>query len=640
MVKIETVKKFIEHGFSVVPVNEKKIPVGAWKVFQSRVMNESELSIWDDSRVNAIAIVGGVVSGGLEMIDIDSKYDITGTMYKRYIDSVPTELKEKLVIQTTANKGYHIIYRCSKIEGNQKLAQRHCTEDEKKTKPDEKRKVLFETRGEGGYFLVQPSIGYKVIQGLISNVPVLSEVERDFLLELARSFNEVYEQPYEPVEAKANDKYFIKSPFEDYNDRVDVPSLLEEHGWTVARQNGAKYLMRRPNTENQWSAEYDRNKNWFTVFSTSTEFETLKAYKPYSVWAVLNGKTDWSEVNKELIKMGYGVKNQHYEPTNKKQSPLFAEEIEDDGDISYTSIWGDVRLKVEDYIEGRIPEGLSTGYDELDEYFRFKRGNLVVINGLDNAGKSTFILWLMVIAAVLHGWKWILYMSENSDLNIMNLLIMFYCGKPIKKTTFEERNEAQMFIERHFIHIKPDELVDYKTLKKQFIKIHKYIPVDGIFIDPYNSLDNSTSANTHEMAYSIITDMKLWGRKNDVSIYLNTHAVTSAIRKKDEEGYVLAPDKGDTEGGTKFAAKADEFITIHRVANHIDETTRKITEVHVRKVKDTMTGGKQTPKDNPFKVIWANFGSMFLPLDSPKHPFTSIKDNLDFEDIYNQNPPF
>jgi len=47
------------------------------------------------------------------------------------------------------------------------------------------------------------------------------------------------------------------------------------------------------------------------------------------------------------------------------------------------------------------------------------------------------------------------------------------------------------------------------------------------------------------------------------------------------------------------ANKADDFLTIHRITQH--PTDWMITEVHVRKIKDTETGGRPTTLDNPIK---------------------------------------
>ena len=46
-----------------------------------------------------------------------------------------------------------------------------------------------------------------------------------------------------------------------------------------------------------------------------------------------------------------------------------------------------------DYYEGRIKKGLDIGVDEVDKHIRFKTGQFVMINGLDNVGKTLFVVW-------------------------------------------------------------------------------------------------------------------------------------------------------------------------------------------------------------------------------------------------------
>ena len=72
----------------------------------------------------------------------------------------------------------------------------------------------------------------------------------------------------------------------------------------------------------------------------------------------------------------------------------------------------------------------------------------------------------------------------------------------------------------------------------------------------------------------------------------------------------MAPNKADTEGGQKVANKSDDFITIHRITQH--PTDWMITEVHVRKIKDTETGGRPTSLDMPVKFEMYRGGCAFL----------------------------
>ena len=55
----------------------------------------------------------------------------------------------------------------------------------------QKKKVLIETRAEGGYFLIEPSNGYNILKGDLMDIPVLTSQEQDVLIESARSLNQL-----------------------------------------------------------------------------------------------------------------------------------------------------------------------------------------------------------------------------------------------------------------------------------------------------------------------------------------------------------------------------------------------------------------------------------------------------------------
>ena len=46
---------------------------------------------------------------------------------------------------------------------------------------------------------------------------------------------------------------------------------------------------------------------------------------------------------------------------------------------------------------GKIKEGMRLGIPELDEHFRFKYGNFNVLLGHANVGKTTVVLYLMLL---------------------------------------------------------------------------------------------------------------------------------------------------------------------------------------------------------------------------------------------------
>ena len=148
-----------------------------------------------------------------------------------------------------------------------------------------------------------PSVGYELIFGDYYGINEITPEERDVLLGIARQFNQVFDEITTPKSlSKKKDGL---SSFEDYNQRGDVIALLENHGWRIVGTKGVKTVFLRPGqTTSHSSGNYDRDKNWFSVFTTSTEFKPETAYLPYAVYAIIECNGDYSLASKKLLAVG------------------------------------------------------------------------------------------------------------------------------------------------------------------------------------------------------------------------------------------------------------------------------------------------------------------------------------------------
>ncbi len=300
---IKAANYYTKQGFSVIPIGENKRAVFPWTEFQSSIMDDATIKHqFTNERCKNIAIIGGGVSGGLEIIDVDLKYDVSGTLWERLKESL-TDLMPLLYVVRTKSGGYHLYYRCELVEGNQKLAMRHATKDELVDTPHAKEIVLIETRGEGGYVLAPPSEGYTKEKEFQVNLITLEQ--RDSILSICRSFNEVVKEVRAQV--VADSEAYATTPWDDYNSKCDVVALLESNGWTWIETRGEREFLKRPGkTDSHISADYHKGLNLFKVFSTSTQFETGRGYKPFAIYATLEHNGNFSAAAKQLIKDGYG----------------------------------------------------------------------------------------------------------------------------------------------------------------------------------------------------------------------------------------------------------------------------------------------------------------------------------------------
>lgn len=282
-----------------------------------------------------------------------------------------------------------------------------------------------------------------------------------------------------------------------------------------------------------------------------------------------------------------------------------------DGDMSFISSDDEDFRWIEDFAHGRIEVGLSTGHDEFDKYFRYKK-EFLVMNGHSNVGKTTVALYLMVNASVRHGWKWVVYSSENRTASIKMKIMEFAFNKQSSAMTYDERMFMYRWMNNHFTVISNRETYSYMDIIIFLEKVLRQQEVDGVFIDPYNSLKvNPGKVSEHQYHYEAASEFLTFSNNNNVGLWLNAHAVTEAQRRKGDDGLPIAPFAEDTEGGGKFVNRADCFITIHRKVQASDTDIKRTAEVHVRKVRETETGGQPTPYDDPVRMRFNTQGTGF-----------------------------
>ena len=297
-----------------------------------------------------------------------------------------------------------------------------------------------------------------------------------------------------------------------------------------------------------------------------------------------------------------------------------------DGDMSFISSDDEDFRWIDDFSQGKIEIGLKTGDERLDKHFRYKK-EFVIINGHSNVGKTTSALYLIVNATIRHKWNWVLYSSENRTASIKMQLMQFASDKRISDMNYLERKAAYEWVNKHFTVISNNQVYSYSDLILFMEKILIQQPVDAIFIDPYNSLKldmKGSNIGVHDYHYESASSFLTFSKAKNVAVWLNTHAFTEAQRRKGADGLPVAPYAEDTEGGGKFVNRADCFLTIHRKVQSPDHNVRRLTEIHVRKVRETETGGYPTPIEEPYLMIMNTSQTGFISWMQRKPLFKSI----------------
>jgi len=336
------VEQLLADGVSVIPVRDKeeklptrtmgpKTPYSTWKKYQTSIISKEELWYEMDKRnTDAIATICGAVSGNLEAIDIDTKFKpgIEKDYFDLLLNSCP-EILKLLRINRTPSGGYHLLYRISDHapEGNEKLAGREATPEELAIKPKDKVKYYLETRGEGGYVVAPPSLGYSKAKDL--PIPVITWEQRNQLINAAHLLSDVTEDDrprYDPATRTESDYYDV-NPFEDYNKR-EGENALHECGWKFLYKTAKASLWQRPDSKSGGEhAAFLFNSRLFFFFTTQTSLKQNRCYQPATVLAEFKYGGDKKKLRAALVSQGFGKLKPEREKSIVKRAVLSGMEL-------------------------------------------------------------------------------------------------------------------------------------------------------------------------------------------------------------------------------------------------------------------------------------------------------------------------
>lgn len=346
------VTALLSQKISIIPVRDKdeeyngtprpaKTPYAGWKKHQTEIIDQQTL--WEQMEkfdTSAVAIICGKVSGNLEVIDIDVKYEpgIDAILFQA-LERLYPDIFEKLRIHKTPSGGYHLLYRIDgRIpEGNMKLAGRLATEEELAIKPKEKHKNFLETRGEGGYIVAPPSLNYSVHRFI--DIPVISWEERCSIIELCKSFNQIIKVVKERITSVTKTDMYDENPFDHYNNSNAGQDTLIDNGWELFKDTNTHTYYTRPGKSKGISATFTKSHRLFYFFTSSSEFDERTWYTPSSVLAKLLYNDDKKKLYAYLVGNGFGKIKPKYERSIVKQvverGAVLPQNISEDGKQYY-----------------------------------------------------------------------------------------------------------------------------------------------------------------------------------------------------------------------------------------------------------------------------------------------------------------
>ena len=509
----QAASKYLEHGYSPIPLvsGQKRPLLKDWTKYKETPIEDLNLFTTD-----SLGLVCGY--NGLEVLDIDAKH-FTGNEFEEYIELLEANgpgLLAKMVIQQTPSGGFHFLYRCEVIEGNQKLAK------------NEAKEVTYETRGIGGQVAAWPTPGYK-LETKASAIQWITPEERDILLDCARELDKTpkVEIRYEaPKQALANNEEL--TPWADYNEKIDCLTLLQSYGWTIVREDSKYVYVKRPGTTDARDSGKifkDSGKLW--VWSTSTELEAEVLYNPFALYTALEHGNDFKAAGRALKAEGYG----YQEPKKLNEVEQYEEalsEPKESEEPTEDDLLTKYLLDPTEHISN--PPSVLELRLGLETYTLGTAGNISLIQGKAKSRKSYFVSALAA-AAIRQGFnenilkagivkgKVIFFDTEQGDFHAqrVNQRTLHLAGIPV-----EQGQEYLKYFALRRADTNADRLAIIEYVLKRIEGVSLVI-IDGI-VDVANGVN--------EEAESIA----LVSRLMKISADLNLHLITVLHENKNDRG--------------------------------------------------------------------------------------------------------
>ncbi|XP_030549191.1 twinkle homolog protein, chloroplastic/mitochondrial [Rhodamnia argentea] len=240
--------------------------------------------------------------------------------------------------------------------------------------------------------------------------------------------------------------------------------------------------------------------------------------------------------------------------------------------------------------------GVSTGWKSLNHLYNVVPGELTIVTGVPNSGKSEWIDALLCNINESVGWKFALCSMENRvreharkllEKHIKKPFFDSKYGEPAERMAIEDFERGKRWLSDTFylIRCEDDSLPSIKwvlDLAKSAVLRHG---VRGLVIDPYNELDHQRPSSQTETEYvsQMLTLIRRFAQHHSCHVWFVAHP------RQLHNWVGEPPNLYDISGSAHFINKCDNGIVIHRnrdpEAGPVDQV-----QVCVRKVRNKVAG--------------------------------------------------
>lgn len=331
---------------------------------------------------------------------------------------------------------------------------------------------------------------------------------------------------------------------------------------------------------NESECEYNFNAAFLTNDNDFTRAEAIRtiksAYKAnYSLFgsAVFEKDILVTKTTRKEVEIDEDIYNLEVKP----KDVIFGEDVKDEA------------LRI---FNNGYESAMTTYIHELDVHFKFKRGEITLLSGIGNYGKSTFMKYLLLLQVLYDGRKFAFFSPEDNPAaefyhDLVEICMAQRCTPDsLNRPSQSEYERWYDFISQHIFYVYPKTVAptpDY--IKERFLELIIKEKIDGCIIDPFNQLTNdyaSHGGRSDKYLEFLLSDFSRFAQTNQTLFIIVAHP--KAMRKEKDNPNYPEPDVFDIADGAMWNNKMDNILIYHR-PYHGEDKTSPVCTVSSKKIR-------------------------------------------------------
>jgi hypothetical protein len=335
--------------------------------------------------------------------------------------------------------------------------------------------------------------------------------------------------------------------------------------------------------------EMTANSMIHTEFLTNSEFTKNEADRAIrSAYKANSGNFGSASFDKEIL----------VDKVSRKEV-IVEKAVFDEGLKLKDVIYGiDVKQQALDIFENGYKEVNGVNVQEIDERFKPKKGEITVLTGIGNYGKSSFKKWYQAMRIILYGEKFATFSPEDNPPeeyyhDFVEILLGCDCtpsnphrpNRQIYEYTYD-------WVCKHIFYVYPKDVSPTpQYIMEVFLQLIIKENVDGVDIDPFNQLANNYNnfAGRDKYLEWVLSLFSRFAQINNVYFWIIAHP---KLMVKNTTGNYPCPDVFDIADGALWNNKLDNILVYHRPFAQT-EPSNPICEFHSKKIRRQKIVGKK-----------------------------------------------